>query len=665
MVLSIGVLLMLILALLSALDLNRFKPWINDRVSEATGRTFAINGDLSFTWERPKEPQAGWRRIVPWPHFRANDIVLGNPEWAKTGPYMAQVQQIDFTMNPLPLLRRRISVSSLILTEPRLALERDKEGRNNWTFKKDEESKSDWQFNIDDLKLTKGNVRYVDPVMRADAEARIDTETEGEHKGNITWKLGGKFNGEKVSGDGVAGALLSLQKAGVRYPLEAELNVGKTTINVDGTFTNPTQLSELDVNLKIKGASMAQLFPLTGILLPETPKFSTEGRIVGHVVKDRIDLRYEKFQGKVGSSDIGGTLEYKQQEPRPILRGEVSSDYLNLKDLGALLAADSPEEQKKRGIISKQPPDKAIPVATFKTDRWRKIDVQVQFSGKKIIRSEELPIDNLFTKVKLDDGVLSLAPLNFGVAGGRLTTELEIDSRNEPAKAKVNVAARRIKLKQLFPKVEEMEASVGEINGDAKLTSAGNSLSELLGSANGEVKSMINQGSISKFILEAIGLNVGSAVAAKLFGDHQVKLNCMATDFKVTNGLMETRVFVIDTEDATIYVDGDINLAKETIGLTIQPQSKGIRIISLRSPLYVKGTFKNPDVGVDKGVVALKAGAAAALGALAAPLAALLPLVNPGPEEGSPCGQLVAEAGKKPVAPSPEQEAAKKKNGKK
>jgi uncharacterized protein involved in outer membrane biogenesis len=180
----------------------------------------------------------------------------------------------------------------------------------------------------------------------------------------------------------------------------------------------------------------------------------------------------------------------------------------------------------------------------------------------------------------------------------------------------------------------------------------------LLGSANGEVKALISQGSISKFILEAAGLNVGSAVVAKLFGDRQVKLNCMASDFKVTNGLMETRVFVIDTEDATILADGNINLAKEDMNLTIKPQSKGIRIISLRAPLYVGGTFKNPKVGVDKGVVALKAGAAVALGTIAAPIASLLALINPGPQQDSPCGELLAQVKKKPVAPPPGKTAA-------
>jgi hypothetical protein len=123
---------------------------------------------------------------------------------------------------------------------------------------------------------------------------------------------------------------------------------------------------------------------------------------------------------------------------------------------------------------------------------------------------------------------------------------------------------------------------------------------------------------------------------------------------------MQVRSFIIDTDDAIIDVSGNINLAQEQLDLTINPNSKGLRVLSLRAPLYVRGSFNEPSVSIDKEVLAMKAGGAIALAALApvalAPAAALLalvPLINTGPGEDSDCAKLLADAHVKPVAPRP------------
>jgi len=112
----------------------------------------------------------------------------------------------------------------------------------------------------------------------------------------------------------------------------------------------------------------------------------------------------------------------------------------------------------------------------------------------------------------------------------------------------------------------------------------------------------------------------------------------------VEHGNAQTRRFVIDTKEAVINVSGNVDLAKETLNLDVRPQTKGLRIISLRTPLYAKGTFTNPDVGPYKGPLALKAGAAVALAAAVNPLAAVVPLINPGKVDEVDCAALLKEA---------------------
>ncbi|PUA17916.1 AsmA family protein [Glaciimonas sp. PCH181] len=642
------VILAICIVVMLTFDWNRARPWLNQRVSEAAGRPFAIRGDLSLHWLRPQEEQ-GWHAWIPWPQLTAKDIVLDNTDWAKTGQHMIEVAQVTFSLRLLPLLEKKIVLPELQLDTPLVMLERAADGKNNWTFPPSAPSK--WEVDLQKLVLAKGTVRLLDPLQKIDIKANIDTLPITSKEGyGIGWNVAGNFNKAPMTGSGKAGAVLSLQNSSTPYPLQASVRVGKTAIDIQGNLTKPSDLAALDLRLKVSGASMDALYPLTGIVLPATPPFSTEGRLIGKLQGANSSWTYEKFSGHVGESDLGGTLTYIAKKPRPLLQGNLVSNQLRLQDLGPLIGADSNASKANRGATKMQPANKVLPTEEFNTERWGSIDADVNFVGHKIIRSEELPIQNLKADIHLNNSLLSLTPLNFGVAGGNLVSTIKLDGSNKTIKADIALSARHLKIKQLFPKLESTRASLGEINGDAALSGTGNSVASLLATSNGELKTLINQGTMSKFILEAAGLNIGNVVLSKLFGDKQVKLNCLASDFSITHGLMQTRTFLLDTDDAIIDISGQINLANETLALNIRPKSKGLRIISLRSPLYIAGTFKNPDVGVDKGVLALKAGGAIALGILA-PVAALVPLINLGSEQQTDCASLLGTVKLKPSAP--------------
>ncbi|RXZ32403.1 AsmA family protein [Oxalobacteraceae bacterium CAVE-383] len=668
-VLSLLVLIVVLVVFLLTFDWNRAKPYINRRVSEATGRVFEIRGNLALHWQRPAEGPAastysGWRRLVPWPRLSADDIQLSNPGWAKTGPQMVQLTHVTFSLSPLPLLAKTVVVPELEADGLALALERGTDpaqAPNNWTFKKDDNTPSTWRFALQRLILKQAQVHYLDPLIKLDMHAGVNTLADNNPQGyGLEFKLDGSYNKAPVTGGGKAGGILSLENPDAVYPIQADIKLGKNAIGVEGRITKPTAVTAIDLQLSLAGASMANLYPLTGVLLPDTPPYATKGHLIGKLDQaGGDDWTYENFTGKVGDSDIAGTLEYLRRQPRPLLRGKLVSAQLRLADLGPLVKADSNASKANRGAAQVQPAGKVLPAEPFDTKSWGVLDADIDFTGRKIIRDASLPIQDMHAVLHLENSMLSLTPLNFGVAGGNMTSNITLDGGATPIKAEMKMAARHLKIKQLFPKLESMQASFGEVNGDVSLSGVGNSVGALLGTSNGEIKAVVSKGSVSKFILEAAGLNIANAAFVKIFGDKQVQMNCLAADFAVTDGLMQTRSFVMDTSDAVVNVSGDINLAKELLALDIRPKSKGLRVISLRTPLYAKGTFKNPDIGLYKGMIALKAGAAAGLAAVA-PLAALAPLINIGRTEDTDCAGLLSEASTAPTAPPPGKKEPKK-----
>lgn len=641
---------------------NLARPWLNERAGKALNRPFTIAGDLTLTWEKQgiADREPGWRGGIPWPHLIAQDIHIGNPPTLTFSPRntmpaeMIVIKQIEFSLNPFALLLKNIDIPILSLDAPVVSLQRNADGSNNWTFDNDSRP-SPWQLNLRKVVFASGHLKLDDAIRHAHLLADIDALTTDPVYG-IEWRMRGTIDGETVNGHGRAGAVLSLRQQTHPYPFMLRLHVGRTVISAEGVLTRPTDLAAIDMQLAVSGVSMGKLYALSGIYLPETPPFATQGHLSGTFSPRAGHWSYDAFSGTVGKSDIAGRLDYQMKQPRPLLSGSVVSHALHFSDLAPLIGADSNASKVQRGAATKQPADKMLPVEPFKTERWRSIDADIKFSADKIIRNKELPINKLMTKVHLQDGVMSLLPLNFGMAGGSVGSRITLDGSGKSGKnairANMNVTARHLKLKQLFPTVAQLQASAGEINGDAALWATGNSVASLLGAANGEIKTLINQGSISRLLLEEMGLNIGNVILTRIGGDKQIKLNCMATDFGVTDGMMQTRSFIVDTDIAIIDVRGNINLAQEQLNLTVNTTSKRMRVLSLRAPIYLRGSFKQPRVTVDRGVMAMKAGSAAAL-VILAPIAALIPLIKTGPGENSECAKLLADARIKPAPPPP------------
>ncbi|CNJ37381.1 protein YhjG [Yersinia aldovae] len=674
-------------------DWNRLKPTINEKVSAELQRPFAIRGNLGVDWTR-KGDEPGWRRWVPWPQIHAENLVLGNPtnlvsdtkpnsdksakEISESAAFpageMVTLQRVDASIALLALLGREVYISRIWLTQPNAKLLRLANGKNNWTFnlanhplEGENSPPSSWSVNINDIVFDRGEINLQDAILKADLHAVIDplgkplpfAEVTGNRsdakKGKTAnlvenpmpdyvfgWKVDGKYQGQPLTGSGKIGGMLSMNDADIPFPIQADVRSGSTRVAIAGTLSDPSNLAGLDLQLTFSGASLDNLYPLIGVLLPATPPYNTDGRLIARLKQaGGAVYHYENFNGKIGDSDIHGSLTYTASQPRPTLTGKMLSEKLRFADLAPLIGADSNQEKANRGERNRQPGNKVLPNEKFDTRSWAAMDADVTYSAKRIERDKSLPLSDLNTHIMLNNGELLLDPLHFGMAGGNLNATLRLNGNTTPMSGKIDLHARRLQLKELLPQVQSMRKSLGQMNGDASFTARGNSVAALLATSNGNLRLLLNQGLISRSLMELLGLNVGNYLVAKLFGDDEVKINCAAADIQLRNGLAIPRLFVLDTESAIINITGNINFATERLDLSIDPESKGLRILTLRSPLYVKGTFKQPDAGVKAGPLIARGAVAAVLGVALTPAAALLALVSPSEGAENQCTPLL------------------------
>ncbi|HUB89090.1 MAG TPA: AsmA family protein [Dyella sp.] len=681
----VGVLLVLVIALVLFVALfnwNRLKPTIEDKVSAAIGKPFTIDGDITAAWQR-QPGESGLRSVLPWPTFTVRNIRIGNPSWAKQ-PQLLQLDALQGRISPLPLLLHHIYVPSVQLVGLHLDLERNSQGQANWQLTLPQHQQpSSWKLTLDTVGLDKGQVALddaqthsklqivINPLQRAipydqvvaqatsaaradvghdvgkvvnGAKTQPDLSSHAERTAyQFAWTVTGTYKDAPVSGSGKTGAVLALESTTQPFPIEARVHIDTSKIALVGTLTDPMHLAALNMRVWFAGASMAKLYPILGIPLPDTPPFATEGHLSAEVHLQGGHYTYRDFRGRMGESDLGGNVQLTTGGPRMKLTGDLHSQLLRFADLGALVGAGSEAQKEQRGDTTPQPKNKVLPVEQFHTNRLQTMDADVTFQAVRIERPNSLPISAVSTRIRLDKGVLKLDPLHAGVAGGTLDGNVQLDSNTQPVRTALDLRARHLQLKQMFPTVQSMQSSFGELNGDISLNGSGSSVSGMLGNASGEVKMLMNNGAISKTLLEMAGLNVANVVVRKLFGDQTVKINCAAADMTGDNGVFTSRLFVLDTSDATVNMSGTINFSNEHLDLKVVPHTKGLRVFSLRSPLYVKGTFKNPDVGVQPGPLLLRGGGAAALAVLAAPAAALLAVIVPSHDQHNECQQVLTK----------------------
>ncbi|HEX8988758.1 MAG TPA: AsmA family protein [Rhodocyclaceae bacterium] len=594
--------LALLAVVLLAVSGNSLRRPIERIVQDKTGRALRIAGDLKI---RP-----GW----PLLRVRASGIAFANAEWAKQPPDMATIGEADFGVSLPQLLEGSVVVDELRLHDADVALQVDAQGRGNWELPGGPSKVELRRVAADD-----GRIAFDDPAHRTSVRATVKSTPDG-----MAFAAKGSYRGETVDAHGSGGAMLGVRDPGSPYPVEADADVGGVHGHAKGTVTGLQPVAALDLAAELKGESLAQLGRLLGASLPETAAYRSSGRIV----HERDVWRYENFSTHIGGSDFTGTLALDTSGPRAAVGGEIRAGTADLADLGLKSGARKPGER-------------LLPDTRIDPGHLRKAEADVKLSAQKLVLPRGIAADRLAAHVRLHDGVLSIDPLALGLAGGTVSGSIRLDGRGDPLRAKVKIRIAKVAVDRIVPGFAQPQLDPGRMDGAVDLAGTGDSPARLLGSADGSVAVLVNGGHVSRLVMEEVGLHLPRIAALKLGRDQPVGIRCAAADFKVDGGVMHTRTGVFDTTVTRVDAGGDIDLGNETLDLTLNPNTKEPALISLHTPIHIRGSFAKPDVSLEKGPVAAKTAGAAAL-AVANPLLALIPLIETGPGRDSDCGRLLA-----------------------
>lgn len=609
------------LVLVSLPNWNALRDPLVRFVNDRTGRELHIGGDL--------EVRLGWPRT----HIRAADVTFSNPPWAHARNLIA-ARGVSADLSMLPLFRRRVVFQEVSLDRADAVLEKTTDGRKSWLLDRNQRDE-DARVEIRHLAVRDGRISYLDPAARTRLVAQLSTPTlrTAGSAAPLSFRVTGQYRGQDLVAEGTGDPVLGLRDVKTPYRITVAGRVGAMLARADGHITNLVELSAVDLGIDLRGTSLAELYPLLGIVLPDTPAYETTGRLI----RSGSLWRYEKFHGHIGNSDIAGSLQVETGSKPPLLKATLTSRKLDVADLGPLIGSE------RRGGSTTAADGRILPATPFRIDRWPRMDADVTLKARSIVRRKALPIDNLSTRLRLEDAVLRLDPLAFDVAGGTLAGAVRLDGRQPPIRAAADLKVRKMRIARLLPTLNLDKTTLGDINGDIELAGAGDTVAAMLGNADGDLAMVVDGGVISRLMMETVSLHLLEMLQLKLTGDEGIRIRCGVADFGVKDGLMDARTLMLDTDIVRIEGGGRIDLEQENLDLDIVPKSKKVSLVALRTPIHVRGSLADPEIDLDKGKLALRGLGAVALGVIN-PALALAAVIEASTAADSPCRKLIAEA---------------------
>ena len=252
-----AILAVAIVVVVAFFDWNSLKGFVSDQVSEATGRPFAIQGDLEVD-------------LSLTPRITAHQITLANAPWGSK-PEMLDVERLEFSLQLLELLRGRVVLPKIEVLQPHLLLEKNQEGEGNWKLNTQTETEPAERTEFPKvglLTLKEGKLTYRDRVAGTDITMDLLTAMGAAKEQRVQLKGQGRFEGEKLMLEVQGGSLLTLWDKDKPYPIDFKASIGDAQATAKGMFAEPLQLQGPKLTLSLQGPDLSKLFPLLGVALP-------------------------------------------------------------------------------------------------------------------------------------------------------------------------------------------------------------------------------------------------------------------------------------------------------------------------------------------------------------------------------------------------------------
>lgn len=614
-----GVVTLVILILLVLpffVDAEKYKPLLENKVTEMTGRPFSVGGDVNLSF-------------FPFVGVSFSDLHLGNPPGFEATDFLS-IKSFEVRVKLLPLLSRDVQVKRFVLKEPQIVLIKSKQGRGNWEFitKNAEKSAPETaqkptsenpleglpirSLTVGDFSVTKGSIAWIDKA--SDTRTTIDqldlvlSDLSFDRPIGLTFSA--RMDDKPVAVNGTVGPI-GQDPGKATIPLDLNVKaLSDLALTLKGSVASPADNPRADLTVNIPEFSPRKLLAQLGqARLVDTvdsgvlSKMSMQAAIAAGT--DKISVS----KGLMTLDDTRINFNARLAEfSRPDIAFEADLDRINLdrylssktEKKSTTATGAGPDGQtttgapKPGGTSDKKKPD-------YTPLRRLVLDGKIK-AGEVIVSKARL--SNLLMTIRGKDGVLRVEPLQIDLYGGNLNLNGNLNVSQNVLRSTVKLQLRNVQAGPLLKDQIERDFLEGTANAAGNLSFSGDDAETVKKTLNGTGDLRFSNGAIKGIDLVAMIQNIKAAFGKErgVPTGSSTEFTEMAVPFTINNGVVSMTQATMQSPLLSVLAVGKVDLVNEKLDLRVEPkvvrklasQDKEKAYSNVTVPVLISGTFSAP-----------------------------------------------------------------------
>lgn len=591
-------------------DLNDYKSEIEVAVEKQTGRHLKIEGDLDLS-------------VFPWLGVSTGKIQLSNPLGFAASPF-AVIGEADIKVKLVPLLSKKIEVSTIVLKGLALNLEKNKQGINNWddlTSAKEakeqmpdarpdnqqteagidmsaikigglviENSQISWddqqagqKVNVKDFNLSSGPVIFNEPValkiafLLENAKPAITeqfdlstdlTIDEALQKILLTnFKLDSITKGESIPGGLLETQLESRIALDLQDQTLALKNIKLHTNLIH--LTGELNASQLNTDLQYTGAlqitpfSPKELMQQLALNVPETADKNALQKLAMsfNLNGTASSVALKNLNIALDDTTIQGDISVKQFK-NPAIAFQLAIDDIDIDRYSPPKPTQDAKPQPTPIAKAKE----AVAEATLiPVDTLRKLNINGDLNIAKL-KAAKLKMAGITLNVQAKQGILKTRHAIKQLYQGNYQGQMMVNAKNNTPDITLNEQIANVQLEPLISDLQpDSQVKLkGQASIAANLNSTGNTVTAIKSDLGGKLNFSINNGAIPGFnVQQYIDIGRLAAEGRKMqqnYDNEQTLFSTIKGSATVNKGVINNPDFLAESSTVEVKGGGTANL---------------------------------------------------------------------------------------------------------